>query len=225
MRLLVVEDDTRLADVLRRGLSEEGYAVDVCGNGVEAVLQATVTAYDVIVLDLMLPGKDGIAVCRELRASGVKTPILMLTARGELDDVVKGLEAGADDYLTKPFAFRELRARLQSLIRRAAGAASPQIQAGDLVLDMVSRDVRRAGRRILLTNKEYQVLEYLMHNSGRVLSRSMIEEHVWGYDYDGLSNTVDVHITRLRRKLDRPGQPSIIETVRGAGYRLVDVES
>ena len=225
MRLLVVEDDTRLADVLRRGLSEEGYAVDVCGNGVEAVLQATVTAYDVIVLDLMLPGKDGMAVCRELRASGVKTPILMLTARGELDDVVKGLEAGADDYLTKPFAFRELRARLQSLIRRAAGAASPQIQAGDLVLDMVTRDVRRAGRRILLTNKEYQVLEYLMHNSGRVLSRSMIEEHVWGYDYDGLSNTVDVHITRLRRKLDQPGQPSVIETVRGAGYRLVDVES
>jgi DNA-binding response OmpR family regulator len=225
MRLLVVEDDTRLADVLRRGLSEEGYAVDVCGNGVEAVLQATVTAYDVIVLDLMLPGKDGTAVCRELRASGVKTPILMLTARDELDDIVKGLEAGADDYLTKPFAFRELRARLQSLIRRAAGAASPQIQAGDLVLDMVTRDVRRAGRRILLTNKEYQVLEYLMHNSGRVLSRSMIEEHVWGYDYDGLSNTVDVHIKRLRRKLDPPGQPSIIETVRGAGYRLVDAES
>jgi DNA-binding response OmpR family regulator len=149
----------------------------------------------------------------------------MLTARDELDDIVKGLEAGADDYLTKPFAFRELRARLQSLIRRAAGAASPQIQAGDLVLDMVTRDVRRAGRRILLTNKEYQVLEYLMHNSGRVLSRSMIEEHVWGYDYDGLSNTVDVHIKRLRRKLDPPGQPSIIETVRGAGYRLVDAES
>jgi len=225
MRLLVVEDDARLADVLRRGLSEEGYAVDACGNGVEAILQATVTTYDVIVLDLMLPGKDGMAVCRELRVSGVKTPILMLTARDELDDVVKGLEAGADDYLTKPFAFRELRARLQSLIRRAAGAASPQIQAGDLVLDMVTRDVRRAGRRISLTNKEYQVLEYLIHNSGRVLSRSMIEEHVWGYDYDGLSNTVDVHITRLRRKLDRPGQPSIIETVRGAGYRLVDAES
>jgi DNA-binding response OmpR family regulator len=225
MRLLVVEDDARLADVLRRGLSEEGFAVDVCGNGVEAVLQATVTAYDVIVLDLMLPGKDGMEVCRELRAFGVKTPVLMLTARDTLDDVVAGFETGADDYLTKPFAFRELRARVQSLMRRSAGAVSPQLQAGDVMLDMTTRDVRRAGRCVSLTNKEYQVLEYLMHNRGRVLTRSMIEEHVWGYDYDGLSNTVDVHITRLRRKLDRPGQPSIIQTLRGAGYRLVHGES
>jgi DNA-binding response OmpR family regulator len=148
----------------------------------------------------------------------------MLTARDTLDDIVAGLEAGADDYLTKPFAFRELRARLQSLLRRAAGAASPRLQAGDVVLDTVSRDVRRAGRRVPLTNREYQVLEYLMHNRGRVLSRGMIEEHVWGYDYDGISNTVDVHITRLRRKLDRPGEPSVIETVRGAGYRLMDAD-
>jgi YD repeat-containing protein len=224
MRILVVEDDRRLADVLRRGLSEEGYAVDLCANGDDALLQATMTAYDAIVLDLMLPGKDGMAVCRELRAAGIKTPLLMLTARDALDDVVTGLQAGADDYLTKPFAFRELSARLQSLIRRAAGAASPQLQVGDLVLDLGSREVRRAGQRIALTNREYQVLEYLMHNRGRVVSRTMIEEHVWGYDYDGFSNTVDVHITRLRRKLDRPGEPSLIETLRGAGYRLVDVE-
>jgi YD repeat-containing protein len=224
MRILVVEDDRRLADVLRRGLSEEGYAVDLCANGDDALLQAAMTAYDAIVLDLMLPGKDGMAVCRELRAAGIKTPLLMLTARDALDDVVTGLQAGADDYLTKPFAFRELSARLQSLIRRAAGAASPQLQVGDLVLDLGSREVRRAGQRIALTNREYQVLEYLMHNRGRVVSRTMIEEHVWGYDYDGFSNTVDVHITRLRRKLDRPGEPSLIETLRGAGYRLVDVE-
>lgn len=224
MRILVVEDDRRLADVLRRGLSEEGYAVDLCANGDDALLQAAMTAYDAIVLDLMLPGKDGMAVCRELRAAGIKTPLLMLTARDTLDDVVTGLQAGADDYLTKPFAFRELSARLQSLIRRAAGAASPQLQVGDLVLDLGSREVRRAGQRIALTNREYQVLEYLMHNRGRVVSRTMIEEHVWGYDYDGFSNTVDVHITRLRRKLDRPGEPSLIETLRGAGYRLVDVE-
>jgi YD repeat-containing protein len=224
MRILVVEDDSRLADVLRRGLSEEGYAVDLCANGDDALLQAAMTAYDAIVLDLMLPGKDGMAVCRELRAAGIKTPLLMLTARDALDDVVTGLQAGADDYLTKPFAFRELSARLQSLIRRAAGAASPQLQVGDLVLDLGSREVRRAGQRIALTNREYQVLEYLMHNRGRVVSRTMIEEHVWGYDYDGFSNTVDVHITRLRRKLDRPGEPSLIETLRGAGYRLVDVE-
>jgi YD repeat-containing protein len=224
MRILVVEDDSRLADVLRRGLSEEGYAVDLCANGDDGLLQAAMTAYDAIVLDLMLPGKDGMAVCRELRAAGIKTPLLMLTARDALDDVVTGLQAGADDYLTKPFAFRELSARLQSLIRRAAGAASPQLQVGDLVLDLGSREVRRAGQRIALTNREYQVLEYLMHNRGRVVSRTMIEEHVWGYDYDGFSNTVDVHITRLRRKLDRPGEPSLIETLRGAGYRLVDVE-
>jgi DNA-binding response OmpR family regulator len=222
VRLLIVEDDQRLADVLRRGLVEEGYIVDLSDNGDDAVLQATLTAFDAIVLDVMLPGKDGIAVCRELRRTGVKTPILMLTARDTLDDIAQGLEAGADDYLTKPFAFRELRARLQSLIRRAGGAASSQLQVGDLELDLLTRDVRKAGRRVTLTNREYQVLEYLMHNRGRVLSRSMIEEHVWGYDYDGFSNTVDVHITRLRRKLDNPGEPSIIETVRGAGYRLVD---
>lgn len=221
MNLLIVEDDRHLADVLRRGLARDGQSADICTHGDDALLQAELNNYDAIVLDLMLPGQSGLEVCRQLRARGVTTPILILTARDGVDDIVSGLEAGADDYLTKPFAFRELRARLQSIMRRADGSASSQMQAGDLVVDLASQEVLRAGKRVPLTNREYQVLEYLMYNRGRVLSRSMIEEHVWGYDYDGISNTVDVHIRRLRRKLDRPGEPSIIETVRNAGYRLL----
>ena len=221
MQVLIVEDDPRLGDVLRRGLAEEGYGVTNCTNGDDALLQAESTPYDAIVLDIMLPGMNGLDVCRELRARGITTPILLVTARDTVDDVVAGLEAGADDYVTKPFAFRELRARLQSAMRRSAGAASSQILAGDIVLDIASREVTRGGERIGLTNREYQVLEYLMHNRGRVLTRSMIEAHVWGYEYGGLSNTVDVHIKRLRRKMDRHNEPSLIETVRGAGYRLM----
>jgi DNA-binding response OmpR family regulator len=221
VRLLVVEDDKRLADVMRRGLKQEGYTVEICVNGDDAILQASLNDYDALVLDIMLPGKDGLTVCRELRAKSVSTPVLMLTARDSLDDIVKGLEAGADDYLKKPFAFRELRARLQSLIRRASGQASSQLQVGDLVLDLATRELTVSGKAVVLTNREYQVLVFLMHNRGRVLSRTLIEEHVWGYDYEGYSNTVDVHITRLRQKLDRPGKPSIIQTVRGAGYRLL----
>jgi DNA-binding response OmpR family regulator len=215
-----VEDDRQLADVVRRGLERDGQSVDVCGDGDDAVLQAELRGYDAIILDLMLPGANGLDICRRLRGDGFTTPILILTARDTVDDVVAGLEAGADDYLTKPFAFRELRARLQSIMRRSAGAASSRLQSGDLVLDLATQEVKRAGRRVPLTTREYQVLEYLMYNQGKVLSRSMLEEHVWGYDYDGISNTVDVHIRRLRSKLDRPGEPSIIETVRGSGYRL-----
>lgn len=221
MQVLMVEDDPRLSDVLRRGLTEEGYGVMSCTNGDEVLVQAELTPFDAIVLDIMLPGMNGLEVCRELRAHGVTTPILLLTARDTVDDVVAGLEAGADDYVTKPFAFRELRARLQSVMRRSAGTPSSQMQAGDVVLDISAREVKRGGERIQLTNREYQVLEYLMHNRGRVLTRSMIEEHVWGYEYGGLSNTVDVHIKRLRRKLDRDDESSLIETIRGAGYRLV----
>jgi DNA-binding response OmpR family regulator len=225
MRLLVVEDDRRLADVLRRGLEEEGHTVDLCHDGDEAAHLLESAAYDGLVLDIMLPGQNGLDICRELRARGDATPILMLTARDTVDDTVAGLEAGADDYLRKPFAFRELRARLQSITRRASGPALPYLEVGDLVLDIDNREVRRGGRRVLLTNREYQLLSYLMHNSGRVLTRTMIEDHVWGYSYDGLSNSVDVHIKRLRRKLDLPGKPSVIQTVRGAGYRLVNEES
>jgi DNA-binding response OmpR family regulator len=220
MKVLIVEDDPQLADVVRRGLLRDGHVADVCDNGDDALLQAQFCHYDGIVLDIMLPGTNGLEVCRRLRADGLTTPILLLTARDTVDDVVEGLEAGADDYLTKPFAFRELRARLQSIMRRAGGSATSELQAGDLVLDLGTREVCRAGDRVDLTAREYQVLEYLMYNRGKVLPRAMIEEHVWGYDYEGISNTVDVHIRRLRIKLDRPGEPSIIETVRNAGYRL-----
>jgi DNA-binding response OmpR family regulator len=220
MRALVVEDDEALAGVLRRGLEEDGFVIDWCDNGREALEHAAVVEYDVIILDIMLPELDGLTVCRELRRTGHTTPILMLTARDTIDDTVTGLEAGADDYLRKPFAFRELRARIQTIMRRQAGTTTSLLEVGNLVLDVARREVKQGGRRIPLTNREYQVLAYLMHNRGRLLTRSMIEDHVWGFNYPGLSNTVDVHIKRLRDKLDRPDEPSVIETVRGAGYRM-----
>lgn len=220
MNLLIVEDDRQLADVVQRGLSRDGHVTEICHDGEDALLQLQFREFDGAVLDVMLPGMNGLEVCRRVRAKGITMPILILTARDSVDDIVAGLEAGADDYVTKPFAFRELRARLQSIMRRAAGAATSQLQADDLVLDMGTQEVLRAGRHVPLTTREYQVLEYLMYNQGKVVSRSALEEHVWGYDYDGISNTIDVHIRRLRSKLDRPDEVSIIETVRGAGYRL-----
>lgn len=220
MRALIVEDDHRLADVVRRGLEEEGYTVDLAHDGDEAIDLAGMVQYDAIILDIMLPGRDGLATCRTLRSNGITAPILMLTARDTVDDTVAGLESGADDYLTKPFAFRELRARLHSVMRRSGTLPSTVLTVGDLVVDVATREASQDGRRIVLTTREYQVLSYLMRNQGRVLTRTMIEDHVWGYAQHGLSNTVDVHIRRLRAKLDRAGQPSLIETVRGAGYRL-----
>jgi DNA-binding response OmpR family regulator len=220
MRVLVVEDDSSLADVLRRGLTEDGYAVDVCADGNTAVRLASSSAYDGIVLDVMLPGRNGFAVCRELRDRGVGTPILMLTARDTVEDTVEGFDAGADDYLRKPFDFREMRARLHSVIRRAPDTSAAAIRAGDLMLDVARREVRRGEQRIALTNREFQVLAFLMGRQGRVVTRIMIEQQVWGHDFPGFSNTVDVHIKRLRDKLDLPGDASIIETVRGAGYRV-----
>lgn len=221
MHLLIVEDDPRLADVVHRGLARDGHTADLCENGDDALLQAELQSYDGIILDIMLPGQNGLDVCRQLRVDGFMTPILLLTARDGVDDIVAGLEAGADDYLTKPFAFRELRARLHSIMRRASGSASSTLQAGDLELDLETQEVRRTGQIVSLTAREYQVLEYLMRNRGKVLTRIRLEEHVWGYDYEGISNTLDVHIRRLRSKLDHPGEASVIETVRGSGYRLV----
>lgn len=220
MRVLVADDDIRLASVVSRGLSEEGYAVDVAHDGEEAQYLAEINDYDLIILDIMMPVQDGLSVCRALRNDGLKTPILMLTARDAVADRVVGLDTGADDYLVKPFAFDELVARVRALTRRQSPSRSPELVAGDLSLDTVTRRLTRNGTEIPLTSKEYAVLEYMMRNPDTVLSRGMIEEHAWNNDFDSVSNLVDVYIRRLRSKIDPTDGPGMIETVRGAGYRL-----
>jgi len=220
MRILVVDDDRRLSAVIKRGLMEEAYAVDLAYDGEEGEYMAEVNPYDLIILDIMLPGKDGIEVCRELRTKKVNTPILMLTAKDTVEDRVKGLDVGADDYLVKPFAFNELLARVRAMLRREGMAKSPELRVGDLTLDTLTRQVRRGERPVELTTKEYGILEYFMRHPNAVLTRTMIEEHSWDYDFDSLSNLVDVYIRRLRRKIDNEAEDSLIETVRGAGYRL-----
>jgi two-component system, OmpR family, response regulator len=219
-RLLVVEDELKLGSALEEGLREAQYTVDLALDGEEALDFARTATYDAIVLDVLLPKIDGLEVCRRLRANGVATPILLLTARDSLDDKVIGLDSGADDYLTKPFAFDELRARLRALLRRNATSKEGVLRAGDVTLDPAAQIVRRDGRPIELTAREYRVLETLMRRPGWIVSRDAIIESVWGFDYPDSSNLVDVYIGRLRRKLgERAGQP-LIQTVRGAGYRL-----
>jgi heavy metal response regulator len=220
MRVLIVEDERRIADFLSRGLSEQGYAVDVAYDGEEALDWPTVAQFDVIILDVMLPARDGIQVCRILRERGLKTPILMLTARDAVEDRVRGLDSGADDYLVKPFAFSELLARLRALTRREAAALGTVLQVADLTLDTAAREVRRQGVPVELTTKEYALLEYLMRHANQVLTRTMIAEHVWNYDFDNATNVIDVHIRNLRRKIDDPFQAKLVQTVRGAGYRV-----
>ncbi len=220
MRLLIVEDDKKVGAFLERGLKEENYAVDVCRNGADALYLAQVYPYDVIILDIMLPGKDGFSVCRELRDSNVLTPIIMLTAKDTLDDKVQGLTVGADDYLTKPFSFEELLARIRALLRRSQDYKTKALHVGDLEMDPVRRLVTRGGQKIALTGKEYALLEYLMRNQGRVLSQSMIIEHVWDMDYEGASNIVNVYINHLRRKIDKDHPVKLIKTVRGHGYQI-----
>ena len=220
MRILVVDDDRRLCAVIRRGLLEESYAVDLAYDGEDGEYLAEVNPYDLIILDIMLPIKDGIEVCRELRAKRISTPILMLTAKDAVEDRVKGLDTGADDYLVKPFAFSELLARVRALLRREGTSKSPELRVGDLVLNTLTRQVNRGHRPIELTTKEYVILEHFMRHPKVVVTRTMIEEHAWDYDFDSLSNLVDVYIRRLRRKLDTEGEDSLIQTVRGAGYRL-----
>ncbi len=220
MRILVVEDDVKTAGLLRRGLEEEGYAVDVAPDGDEAVWMGTENDYDAILLDVMLPGRDGFAVCRALREVGRWAPVLMLTARDAVDDRVTGLDAGADDYLPKPFSFVELLARVRALLRRGAHERPSVLQVGDLTLDPATRRVDRAGTAVDLTAKEYALLEFLMRHAGDVLSRTRIIEHVWDFAYEGDSNVVDVYIRYLREKIDRPFGTSSITTVRGAGYRF-----
>ena len=220
MRLLVVEDEVKMAGLLRRVLEEEGYAVDVTGSGGEALWLGTENPYDAIVLDLMLPDVDGFAVCRGLRERGRWTPVLMLTARDAVRDRVAGLDAGADDYLTKPFSLAELLARLRALIRRGATERPAVLRVGDLSLDPAARSVSRDGRAIELTAKEYALLECFMRHPGEVLTRTRLIEHVWDFAYEGDSNVVDVYVRYLRNKVDRPFGRDSIETVRGSGYRL-----
>jgi heavy metal response regulator len=219
MRILVVEDEKRIADFLLRGLQGAGYAVDAAPDGVTALSLVNATDYDLVILDLMLPDMDGLKVLERVRARKAGPPVLILSARGAVDDRVKGLETGADDYLTKPFAFVELLARVRALLRR--GQPAPErLQVAELVVDVMRRKVTREGETIELAPKEFGILEYMMRNKGRPLSRTMIVEHVWDMDYDGLTNIVDVYIRHLRSKIDDKYQVKLIQTVRGIGYMI-----
>lgn len=220
MRLLVIEDSPKMANLLRRGLSEEGYAVDVAPTGVDGVWMATEIPFDAIVLDVMLPDIDGFEVCRQLRKADRWAPLLMLTARDDVPDRVRGLDVGADDYLTKPFAFEELFARLRSLVRRAPRGRPPVLEVGDLALDPADHSVRRGKQMVTLTRKEFALLHYFMQHPGEALSRSRLLEHVWDFAFDGDPNIVDVYVGYLREKIDRPFGRTSLETVRGVGYRL-----
>ena len=221
IRVLIVEDEPKVSSYVKRGLEEQGYAVDAVFNGRDALYWAGSTPYDLILLDILLPGLDGLSVCRELRQQGVRTPVLMLTARDSVDDRVAGLDAGADDYLMKPFALRELLARVRALVRRgSAGEGRPVLRAADLSMDTNTHRVNRGDLAIMLTAKEYAVLECLLRQPERVLSRDEIAEHVWSYNSLNQSNVVDVYIRNLRRKIDEGHDQRLIQTVRGSGYRL-----
>lgn len=220
MRMLLIEDNRRLSRSLKMGLEEEGYAVDVAYNGEEGQELAETVDYSLIILDVMLPVKGGLEVCQALRNQRINTPILMLTARDTVIDRVLGLDRGADDYLVKPFDITELLARLRALTRRDAPSKSTLLQVGDLSLDLATHFVGRAGRPIELTTKEYTLLEYFMRHPNHVISREKLENHAWGFDFENTSNVVDVHMRRLRMKIDDPCELKLFETVRGSGYRL-----
>jgi two-component system, OmpR family, response regulator len=220
MRALVVEDEVKMAALIRRGLVEEGYAADIARTGEDAIWMASSTPYDAILLDVMLPGRDGFDVCRELRRTGVWTPILILTARDGVEDRVAGLDSGADDYLSKPFSFAELLARLRALTRRGLSERPTVLEVGSLRLDPATREVWRKGVKVELSAKEFAMLETFMRRPGHVLSRLDLLDHAWDYAYENRSNVVDVYVRYLRAKIDRPFGLSSIETVRGAGYRL-----
>ncbi len=220
LRILLAEDELAAARMLSQGLREQSYAVDVAGDGEEAEFKAAVTPYDLIILDLMLPRKSGIKVCQEIRAAGSNTPVLMLTARDGVDDRITGLDAGADDYLIKPFEYRELLARVRALLRRGPTPHVETIEVGDLRIEVRARKVSRAGKRINLTAKEYALLEYLARRAGELVNREEISEHVWDEAYDPCSNLIEVYIRRLRRKVDTGFDPPLLRTRRGEGYML-----
>ena len=222
MRILVVEDETKMLDYLKQGLEEQRYAVDSASDGEEGLHWALNFPYDVIILDIMLPKMNGIELCETLRNQHVRTPVLMLTARDTVDDRVNGLDCGADDYLVKPFAFRELLARVRALSRRESSQKSTKLIVGDLVLDTVTHMAQRGHQDIELTSKEYALLEFLMHHPNQILSRTVIAEHLWNYDYAPDSNVVDVYIRYLRKKIDDDYEEKYIRTIRGSGYQLVN---
>lgn len=220
MRILVAEDERELLDITVKRLKAEGYAVDGCDNGDDAAYYLEQTPYDLAILDIMMPGRDGLSVLRGLRAAGRSLPVLLLTALDAVGDRVSGLDAGADDYLTKPFAFDELLARIRVLLRRSSSGKAVVLTADDLSMELSTRTVRRAGREIALSSKEYAILEYLLRNKGAVLSRRQLESHVWDYDFEGGSNIVDVYVRYLRRKIDDSFEKKLIQTVRGVGYTI-----
>jgi DNA-binding response OmpR family regulator len=220
MRILVVEDNRRLSAALVRALQDAGYAVDAAYDGMDGQALAESAPYDAVLLDVMLPSRDGLSVCRALRERRMNAPILMLTARDRVTDRVRGLDSGADDYLVKPFALSELLARLRALLRRDAPDRHPLLRSGDITLDPATREVERRGQRVELSPRLFALLEYLMRHPNQILTREAIEAHIWSYDYEGVSNVVDVYVRRLRRALDDPFEEKVVETVRGVGYRL-----
>src|SRR4030065_2232419 len=219
MRILLVEDEQRLSNIIKKGLLEEGYAVDVAYDGVEGQYLAESEEYDLIILDIMLPKIDGLTLCRTLREKSIKTPVLMLTAKTTIEDKVAGLDSGADDYMTKPFAYLELRSRIHALLRRSTGEISPMLTLVDLSVDPIKHTVIRDGTKIILTPKEFSILELLMRHMDEVVTRTMITEHVWDYNFDGMSNVVDVFVASLRRKIDKKSPHKLIHTIHGVGYK------
>jgi two-component system OmpR family response regulator len=222
MKILLIEDDSGVSDFIVRGFREAGHNIDHADNGKDGLFMATTETYDVLVVDRMLPGVDGLSIIRTLRASDDSTPVLVLSALGQVDDRVKGLQAGADDYLVKPFAFSELQARLDALSRRSQGKSSAEttLTVADLTMDLLAREVRRDGTIIVLQPRDFQLLEYLMRHAGKVVTRTMLLENVWDYHFDPQTNVIDVHISRLRAKIDKDFPVSLIQTVRGAGYKI-----